>query len=218
MEGKKSVHVAVLHTGWIRWELAAMLFYILSNDRRYDVSLQFYGDDSEGRPVASNRCRVMRDMPKNVEGVLMLDSDVVPPPNLLDVVGMGDVVGCPSPIWRGGYADGPVVTNIKPLDCDERIIEVGTGEAREVAYIGGGAFWLSRKVLDDPALRGAFHCDYDDDGVAGMTADYVFCDAARAAGYKIFAAMGCPLRHIKSVDLVTMHDISGKSEALETER
>lgn len=192
------VHVAVLHEGWIRWELSSMLNRILLGKKPCKVSLQYYGPDPEGRPIDSNRNRIARDRPKIADFVLMLDSDVIPPPNVLDLVKLDlDVVGCPSPIWRPPH----VVINIKPLNGAETV-QVGNDEIVEVEVVGGGAYLIASRVLD--ALQIPFAYEYGGDGVRISSEDHVFCQRAREAGFRIWAAMGYLLGHIKSVNLVNI--------------
>ena len=191
------VHVAVLHMGWIRWELSAWLLWVAATERRMLVSIKYYGADPQGRPIASNRNRIVRDRPPGADKVLMLDSDTVPPKNLLDIALMEhDIVFCPSPIWRAGR----VISNVKPLEGST--VDVGRDEVIEVAAGGGGAFCVSCAVLD--ALPGAFMDRYDADGVTTMTEDYIFCDAARSAGYRIYAALGYPIGHVKEINIATI--------------
>jgi hypothetical protein len=57
-------------------------------------------------------------------------------------------------------------------------------------------------VLD--ALPGAFAGRYDARGIKVVSEDYAFCDAARTAGYRIHAALGYPLGHVKEVNLAVI--------------
>lgn len=192
------VHVAVLHGGWIRWELSAMLNRILLGKKPCKVSLQYYGPDPEGRPIDSNRNRIARDRPANSDFVLMLDSDVILPANILDLAEFDlDVVGCPSPIWRPPN----VVINVKPLGGAESV-QVGSDEIVEVEVVGGGAYLIAGRVLD--ALPVPFAYEYGADGVRISSEDHVFCRRAREAGFKVWAAMGYPLGHIKEVNLLNI--------------
>lgn len=192
------VHVAVLHEGWIRWELSSILNRILLGKRSCMVSLQYYGTDPAGRPLDSNRNRIARDRPEVADFVLMLDSDVIPPANVLDLANYNlDVVGCPSPIWRPPH----VVINIKPLD-GSKIVQVGGDEIVEVKVVGGGAYLIASRVLD--ALRVPFAYEFDADGVQASSEDHVFCRRARAAGFRVWAAMGYLLGHVKEVNLLNI--------------
>jgi len=204
-KGEKHVHVAVLHTGWVRWELSSWLNYITFNERRMSFSIQYYGNDFAGRPCSSNRNRVVRDRPLGSD-VMMIDSDIVPPIDLMDIGLLDlDVIGCPSPIWRGDDPRGPIITNLKTFG--EPIVDIGKKTILEVEAIGGGIFYVSKRVMEHPGMRGAFRDIMDADGVCTMTEDYYFCQRARKMGFKIHAALGYPCGHVKETNLKAMFDM-----------
>ena len=203
------VHIAVLHTGWVRWELSATLSHILLFDKRHKLSLRYYDGSGEGRPTNSNRNRIARDRPPEADVVMMVDNDIVLPGNILDLVALDlDVIGCPSPIWR----DGKAIMNFATLD-NQTNVTVGDGEPLEVAVIGGGCYLIARRVFDHPQMRAAFQYQYDSDGIKIGGADHGFCQRARETGFKIWAAVGHSLNHIKEIDLVQVFDAMHNEKA-----
>lgn len=209
MTTKKRVHVAVLHTGSIRAELSEMINLILLRHRcGHAVSLQYYGGDYWSRPIASSRNRIVRDAPKDADFILMLDSDVVPPPDVLMLASYGlDVVASPAPVWRPDDEGGPVITGVVPLEPTTEPVQVGGDRLLECRRVGGGAYCVAKRVYAHPQMRGAFADLFDEDGVITTTEDYVYCDRARALGFRVWAALRYPLLgHVKPVNLVDVHD------------
>lgn len=204
---KKSIHIAVLHMGTIRAELSAVINVILLERRcGFNVSIRYYGDDYFSRPISSSRNRIIRDMP-DADFCLQLDSDVVPPVNVLEIANYDcDIVACPSPVWRPGSEGGPVITGIVPLVPTTEPIQVGEDRLLECRRMGGGAYCIAKRVFTHPQMRGAFAEGFDEDGVTVTTEDYTYCDKARALGFRVFAALGFPLGHVKPINLVTVHD------------
>lgn len=203
---KRELHIAILHTGWIRHELSKWLLWIALNERRMPISIQHYGGDPDGVPCSSNRNRIRRDRPEGSD-LIMIDSDVFPPLNLVDIALLGlDVVICPTPIWRSNRPGNPVITNAKMLDGTEQLLAVGTEVVVEVEAGGASTIYIANWVLDHPRMRGAFQFVYDDDGVMVRTEDHEFCRRARENGFKVHMALGYPCSHYKEVDLVAIFD------------
>ena len=203
----RHLHIAVLHTGWIRHELSAWLLWIALNERRIPFSIQHYGGDPDGVPTSSNRNRIVRDRPAGSD-LIMIDSDVFPPTDLIDIVLLGlDIVICPTPIWRSNRPGNPVITNAKLLDTQqEQPVNVGEKVVIEVEAGGASTMYISHHVLGHPGMRGAFQYIYDDDGVMVRTEDHEFCRQARACGFTVNMAMGYPCSHFKEIDLVAVFD------------
>ena len=210
MKAKKRVHVAVLNTGEIVTGLSEMLNLMLLRHRcGHAVSLQYYGGDYWSRPIASSRNRIVRDSPKDADFILMLDADVVPPPDVLMLASYDlDVIASPAPVWRPKDEGGPVITGIVPLEPTTGPIEIGGNGLLECRRVGWGACCIAKRVYKHPQMRGAFADLFDEDGVITTTEDYVYCDRARALGFRCWAALAYPvLAHVKPVNLVDIHDV-----------
>ena len=198
-EDAKGVMLAVLASGWIRAELADALIR-MSHDGRYRLNVTF----SWARPIPSNRQRIVKAfLESDYDYLMMLDDDVWPYRNCLDLVEDDrDVVLFPTPVWRPGTDDPPIVSVITTLDG-------GTVNLDESAVVevraGGSAFLIARRVLEtlEPPQ---FEYVFDDWGMMDVEEDINFCRKARAAGFKIWAAYSHPCGHIKEVDLVDLHN------------
>lgn len=210
---KLHIHIALLSTGWIRWELHQTILVIMGTERRFTLSSMPYTSKGIGRPVDSNCNRVVRDRPKDADYVLIVGEDCVPPIGIFDVLAdlqankeeLPDIVGYPVPIWRGTNTPPTVAINIKPLDKEEEMLELRSGlTEREV--IGSGVFLISKQVMDDPAMRGAFFFIYDEDGVMQQSEDHTFCKVARENGYKVWSADGYICDHVQELSLMRVRE------------
>jgi len=192
------VYIAILTSGQVRAELSAAVV-AMSSDPRYNVEIEYSWD----RPTPSNRNRISRTaLDKGVDFVLMLDSDVQPLLNLLDLVAHDlDVVSFPCPIWRPGVPEPPVVMNITPLNGNQNVALSGT-EPFEIMRGGGSAMLIARRVLE--ATHPAFRYIYDEEGRATMSEDLAFFDAARSQGFRIWTAPQYLCEHYKHIGLLKM--------------
>ena len=221
-QGRPRVLVAVLHTGQIRWELAAWLCHLVAMERRGGVMVKFYGGDATAHPFNSNRNRILTDTPHDVDAVLMIDEDTIPIPETIELGfmcapesknGLGlDVVLAPVPIMRTDDERGPVMANLVPLGAeggshDDVTIPIGANIIREIKEGGTGVIAIARHVIDHPDMRAPFQFEYDEDGCTIVGEDHYFCRRAKAAGFTVTAALGYAMGHVKSVDLKTMHEM-----------
>ena len=211
-EQRRHLHIAILTQGTVRWELSNWLHKILLDreaQTKCDFSVRYYlGNGIEGRPVSSNRNRIVRDRPRpNGVGsdLLMIDQDVIPSGRLLEAALQGlDVVVCPTPIWRPNESQGcPVRVNMNAAAAD-KVLVLGAESYDELFQGGTGAIYISNEVLEHPDMRAPFQFLSDEDGVGCRGEDYTFCDRARSAGFKIYSASALLCGHIHPVNLLTV--------------
>lgn len=191
------VQVAVPNMGRIDTRLVVWLMKLM-HDGRYDLHYAFpiYS------PIASARNRIAREFreaSQPFDYLLMVDSDVVPSTNPLDLVKRDlDVVGQLCPIWKGQLAPGrEVMWNVVPL---EGSVLIGEG-LTQVQGIGAGCLLIARRVLEHPEMRAPFTEEHDEDGVRTVGEDLAFCKRARAAGFEVWADLGARCSHHREVDL-----------------
>ena len=194
------VWITVLTDGQIRHELAVALIS-MSHDGRYALEFHF----SFARPISSNRCLLVKQfLASDADWLIMLDSDTWPYANLLDLVEADkDVVIFPTPILRLDAPEPPVVSNITPLNGN--IVDLNKVPLEEVLRGGGSAMLLSRRVLEG-VERPAFKYEFDEDGITTRDEDMYFCAKARAAGFEIWSANSHSCGHVKTVDIVAIHN------------
>ncbi len=103
----------------------------------------------------------------------------------------------------------PIIVNMVPLDGEPGTLEVGSDATPEVKEGGAGALFASAQVLDHPEMRGAFAFEFDEWGMTTVGEDHVFCRRARAAGFKVHAALGYPCGHVQAVNLKSVYEQMG---------
>jgi len=202
------LHIAVLTQGTVRWELSNYLHHLLLDDetrKKRDFSLKYYvGDGMEGRPVSSNRNRIVRDRPAGSD-LLMIDQDVIPSHRLIEATMQGlDIVICPTPIWRpNDPGDCPVRINMN-ASSETKMMTLGAESYEEILQGGTGAIYISNTVLEHPEMRAPFTFQADDLGVTFRGEDYTFCDRAIALGFKLYSANALLCGHMRSINLLSV--------------
>lgn len=193
--GKACVQVVVPNRGTIDTRLMVLLMNLM-RDGRYDLHYAF----PVYSPVASARNRIAREFlesPRGFDYLLMIDADVVPERNPLDLVEDDlDVVGQLCPIWKGLQAPGrEVMWNFVPS-----LGSLGGGLC-EVEAVGAGCMLIARRVLEHPGMRAPFREGYDEDGVLALGEDVAFCSRARENGFLVWADLEARCSHNRTVDL-----------------
>lgn len=210
-----TVMVCTLEMGEVRAEQRDWALALLK-DGRHDLIFR----RARAKPTSSNRNEValfVRSEPQ-VDYLLMVDDDVVPPVRVLDYVDEDkDVVVFPCHIWRANEnADHPVMLAISLLedastrwvDKRQRLVEISRG--------GTGAMLIARRVLEHPGMAAPFADGFDEAGVRNNGHDLMFCDRAREAGFRIWAAMDCVSSHYKTVDLAQVSQLLRRQRAYAT--
>jgi hypothetical protein len=205
---ERHLHIAILTQGFVRWEQSNYLHHLVLDPearKLRDFSIQYYvGDGLEGRPVSSNRNRIVRDRPAHSD-LLMIDQDVIPSHRLFEIACQGlDVVVCPVPIWRpNDPGDCPVRVNMN-ASVQDKVMTLGAEVYDKLLEGGTGAIYISDRVLSHPAMRAPFHFRSDEDGVGFRGEDYDFCIRAREAGFEVWSANAILCGHIHDVNLLTV--------------
>ena len=207
----RHLHIAILTQGTVRWELSNYLHQLLLNQdvwEKHDFSVRYYlGTGIEGRPVSSNRNRIVRDRPqppgKSCE-LIMIDSDVIPNSRLIEVAEQGlDIVICPTPILRPSSGDCPARINMNAATPGKELT-LGAESYDEVLQGGTGAIFISNEVMEHPDMRAPFRFMADEDGVNFRGEDYTFCDRARSAGFRIYSASALLCGHVHPINQLTV--------------
>ena len=181
--------------------------WLVQNERRRGFSITYHdGRTYGGRPVDSNRNRIVRDRPLGAD-VLMIDADTIPTNRLFDLCVAGlDVVLAPVPIYRADSPDGPVILNIVPYQDGQNHAQTINGLTYEEILAGGsGVLYASNAALEDVGPS-PFRFAYDEDGVAEYGEDHEFCRRVREAGYRVHAALDLLCGHAVEVNLKTVAD------------
>ncbi len=211
-ENPTKIFVAVpsrdVHTKQIDGELAGLIFN-MQNEKEYEIEYEIFG----GQPVELARNNlVKRFLETDCEYILMVDDDIVPPRDILDMARHGkDIVAglC--------YAFNPR-TGIFPvayekvekghfrgnLDLIGRDSEVENKGLKKVYLVGSGCILISRRVFDrieEPYFRFIYN---DEVTKIEDSEDFDFCRRAVSAGFEVYIDTDRVCGHKKSVDLKAM--------------
>lgn len=206
MADKLRVNVFLMNTGSIREELANWRVK-WAGDARYDVTIE----GARHRPIASNRNFVTkRFLTGTADFMMMIDNDVVPAQNPLDLLQMDlDIVVFPTPMFEPGKTgDYPIYMNVELLEHPDGLTDgyvlMQPDPLVEIATGGTGCILIARRVLEHPDLHPPFMDAYDEDGIRRQTEDITFIRRAREAGFSAWAAMEYKCSHYKEVDLLVV--------------
>ena len=203
----KRVWVSVLNQGDMRAELVNLLLR-MSHERLHTVRFEYPRD----RPIANNRNLIAkRFLESDYDYLLMIDSDVVPPRDPLDLVVLDkDIIGLPCFVWNSKVSrDHPLYLVVmehipgkgfRPLPMDPQAgLTCKSKDGRPIDAVGTGAILIARRVLEE--VKAPFERRFDQDGVQTMGLDYSFCLKARQAGFTVWTHMDYVCSHWVTVDL-----------------
>lgn len=199
----KSIYIAVLNCGEARVELMRVLLHAVKSGK-YKIAIDFPHD----KPISNNRNKIVKKFlsMKDYDYLLMIDSDIVPPLNFLDLVDYDvDII---TPIMFAYRAEGIVPLALEKNNHGGYNV-IGEQEGKDYAdagllrvdATGTGCMFIKRKVLEDPRLRAPFLDEFDEDGVRKLGLDLSFCKRAIEAGYKVYVHTDFVASHIVGVDL-----------------
>jgi hypothetical protein len=211
MDARKGVYVAVLNQGEIRAELSQFITSI-THQGKYRMMVDY----PSHKPIVNNRNRIVQDFLRKVDPhtgrpydyLFMVDSDIVPPENLMDLLDHDkDIispvcfallkVGITPLVMEHGIepSTGKEGYRVKPFDGTEGMVEVDA--------VGTGAIIIARRVIEkmveeDGAL---FLNQFDKNGIKTIGNDFAFCTRAKQLGFKIFVHLDYIASHWTEVDL-----------------
>lgn len=179
-------------------DLAAALFR-MKQDLRYAVTVRIW--PGFGLDVVRNRV-VAAFLETDDRFLVMVDDDIVPPDDLLDMVAHdADIVGALCYAWA--IRSGPfIVAYTRNGDGGyARLRGVENTGLRDVALVGGGCFMVHRRVFEAlPAPWFRFETDALGAEVV-LSEDFVFCREAARRGFRVLLDTDRICGHIKRVDL-----------------
>jgi len=194
---KKRIFVAVLNQGNIRPELV-LLLHELSNQDKYDLLISYPSD----KPIAYNRNKIVQRFlsRKDMDYLMMIDSDIVPPENILNLVDYQKDIITPVLFAYQGDKVLPLAVRLRkedgfytPIDPQE------TTGLQEVDGNGTGCMIIKRNVLEK--IRSPFLNRYDADGMKKLGLDFAFCRDAKAKGFSVWCHFDYICDHYTVVNL-----------------
>ena len=199
------VQISILHKGYVHWQLAAWLAWLVQNERRRAYSITYWdGRVYGGNPVSSNRNKIVKERPLGAD-LLMIDADTIPNVRLFDMTLSGlDVVQAPVPIYRPDNPEGPAILNIVTKTGSEKR-EIGGLAYEEILEGGSGVLYMSNDVLEAVGPS-PFQFAFDADGIVVRGEDHEFFRRAREAGFQGWTALDLLCGHASEVNLKTIAD------------
>lgn len=180
----------------------------LQKSEKYDVDVQI----SYKQPVDANRNKIVKKfLSSECEWLLMMDADIVPPENILDMIEHGKKIVSATVL---GMKDGVPHPLIMKMDDDKEMYRmVGLDQYQdelrddgliEIDGSGTGCILIHREVLEkmEPPW---FKFEYNKFGDIKYSEDYKFSQKAKEMGYKIYCDTNMPCKHFKKVDLLDLN-------------
>jgi len=196
MSNNKSIYIAVLNQGEIKVELSRFL-HNASHDSKYNIMITYPCNS----PISNNRNKIVQDFlaQKEYDYLLMIDDDIIPPDNVLDLADFQKDIISPICFFFQKNMVAPLVLKRSP-EGDYNIDRVNGHEGLiETDAVGTGCLLLSRKVLED--VSAPFNDIFDTDGVRKFGLDLAFCQRAKNKGYKVYCHLDYACGHKTIFDL-----------------
>lgn len=192
---KTKIFIAIPTTGNIRTELA--IFLLGLNRQIYDVIVSF----TIGGTIAHNRNKLVENFLKtDYEWFLFIDSDTVPPINILDMTKNGkDICSGVYHSFKGNKLRPLIFEKYK--DRYKFIQKDNKDYLIEVDAVGTGCLLIHRNVFDI-MKKPYFEFLYDEIGLVKLSEDLNFCKKAQKAGFKIWVDKRMGASHHKTIDLL----------------
>ena len=194
---KTKVYIAIPTGGQIHIDL---MFFLLNLDEDYDVKVDYV----VGGQIAHNRNKlVSRFLKSKYEWLLFIDSDTLPPFDVLEMTKNGkDICSGIYFQWKDNKLI-PLVYKKNKNDFHEEykvFNEVSEEDLVEVDGFGAGCLLIHRKVLEK-VEKPWFLFEYNEDGLVALGEDFYFCQKAQEAGFKVWVDRRMVCSHYKTVDL-----------------
>jgi len=186
-----SVLIAIPNTGNIRTELVEMLMQLKSE---HDFKIMF----SNRRPIDDNRNYIVNEFIKSgFDYLLMIDSDIVPTSNILDMIN----------------SDVDICSGMISINKGKEIIRLGLNKAKggykqinfkkglnEVDVTGTGCMLINKRVFKELS-QPYFEFQYEN-GLLKEGEDFNFCSKAKEKGFKIYYNTNFPCYHYQVYPII----------------
>lgn len=180
---------------------------------------QLYWDTHYGRPVDDCRNGIVRrflDDPARYTHLMQIDSDVIPPPNTLEMI-LHDkfIVSAVVLTWTDGL---PLALLMKWDEAEqgykqdkEAINQINSGERLvQIDASGAGCFVVKRAVYEN-MVTNWFRFQYSEQGNVIMGEDFVFYKKAKEMGYSVWVDGAIKCGHIGNINILEVQNALAKS-------
>lgn len=199
MQRQKGIYVAVLNQGNISTELVTVLNDLVHQGQKYKLAFTYPLE----KPITFNRNKIVQDfLPrKDFDYLMMIDSDIVPPVNILNLADFNLDIVTPLMFAYQQNTLIPLVLQLMPDGLYSVLPFKGNEGLVEVDSVGTGCIFIKREVLEHPDMRHPFRNEYDADGMKKYGQDLAFTRRAKAAGFKAYCHLDYPCSHWTRFDL-----------------
>jgi len=200
---QKGVFIVILNQYEIHKDNTALLASFALHDR-YKLKVEYPTD----KPITNNRNKIVQRFlaSKEFDYLLMIDDDVVPTPNILDLLDFDKDIITPVMFTRHGTkVYSLVMDRTKDGKYKNRRLSGKEGLV-EADASGTGCMFIKREVLEHPDLKFPFKNLYDADGVKTTGLDFNFCTRAKKAGFKVWVHTDYVASHYILVDLKDIYE------------
>ncbi len=192
------IQISILNQGTMRVELNNLLLKMFTENKEYELHIEY----PNLKPIQANRNDIVnRFLKTDRDYLLMIDGDIVPKKNPLDLIKYDkDVIGllCPTfknteMIWLAMDKTKNGWTMSKKLN-DEGLIEIDA--------IGTGCILIKRRVLEK--IKAPFNVIWNDDGTMDTGLDFAFCDKCKKENFKIYFHSDYFCSHFMNFDFLNV--------------
>lgn len=199
----KKVFIAIPTTGNIRIELAKFLLNIIHTSRyQIVIDMVSFGDICHNRNLL-----VKKFLQTKCDYLLFIDSDIVSPMNILEMIEDGkDIV---SPVNFTLVDEQLMALLLKKNKEGYEVDKEAIGDKNhlvEVDATGLGCILIKREVFSE-LKKPYFQFILDKDGLIKNGEDFNFCEKAKEVGYSIYIDKRFMTSHFKPVDLKEVNKI-----------
>jgi hypothetical protein len=196
---QKTIYLVILNQGEVN-ETFIKLIPTWTNQDSYRIQLA----TSSIKPISNNRNTIVQKfLATNCDFLMMIDDDVVPPPNTLQLADFDKDIITPLMFTRQKGELLPLFLLRKP----DGIYDVGdylnlTG-LQECDATGTGCIIIKREVLEK--IKYPFRNEYDSDGIKKFGLDLNFCERAKKEGFKVWVHLDYVASHFYTYDLKDLY-------------
>jgi hypothetical protein len=215
---KASVFIAIFtldeRDGWMAPGMAQFLAAMSVVAKERAVCLQV---KQNTKPIDWARNHIVQDfLASGFEWLLMIDNDMKPPANLIDMVDRAErhmdilvpkfyaIKDAAVVLPRGKEEAGLALILGWQCFYGTEIFRgefLGKNEWCEIAWSGTGVMFIHRRVFEGLGRQPWFRFTYDDYGMMVNSEDVSFCQKARKAGFTIWGNQQFEADHYKTVPL-----------------
>lgn len=208
---QKTVYLAILNQGEINTELVKLIT-VLIQEEGFRIQLSF----PNAKPIENNRNTIVQKfLATESEFLMMIDSDIVPPVNIMRLLDFDKDIITPLMFTRQKGELLPLFLKRGKdgiYDVDDYLNKSGL---QEVDATGTGCIIIKRKVLE--AVKYPFKNIYDVDGVKTFGLDFNFCQKSKELGFSSWVHLDYIASHYYTYNLKDLYYLTINFERVKRE-